>query len=257
MTRPDMTGKVVLVTGASSGIGRATAVAFARAGARVVCAGLNPDEGYETVALINQAGGEGFFVVIDVTDPDQVEEMVCRTIGTYGRLDYGFNNAGITSGGSPAVDISLEDWRLVIDVNFTGVWLSMKYEIPQILKQGGGAIVNCASVLGQVGFAGSAAYVASKHGILGLTKSAALDYAADGIRITAVCPGFIRTPMIEEALGTEDEDIAPLLTFEPVGRLGRPEEVAAMVVWLCSDEASFVTGSSMVVDGGWIAGYQM
>ncbi len=252
-----MTGKVALVTGASSGIGRATAIAFARAGARVVAAGLNPGHGEETLMAIREAGGEGLFVEADVTDADQVQNMVNVTVETYGRLDYAFNNAGIAGPMGSAADYSPEDWRKVIDVNLTGVWLSMKYEIPEMLRQGSGAIVNCSSVLGQVGFAGSSAYVASKHGILGLTKSAALDYATSGIRITAVCPGFIRTPMIEEAVGSSDEALAPLVALEPIGRVGEPEEIADLVVWLCSEQASFITGSSMVADGGWIAGYRM
>ncbi|CAN5729751.1 SDR family oxidoreductase [soil metagenome] len=253
----DMTGKVALVTGGSSGIGRATALTFARAGAQVVATGLDPSDGEETVALIAEPGGQAIFIEADVTDAARVENMVRRTVDTYGRLDYAFNNAGISGRGAPAADISIDDWGKVIDVNLTGVWLSMKYEIPQMLSQGGGAIVNCSSVLGHVALKGNAAYVASKHAILGLTKTAALDYAASGIRITAVCPGFIRTPMIEGAVGSDEDALAPLVALEPIGRLGTPDEIANLVVWLCSDEASFVTGSSMVADGGWIAGYQL
>ena len=253
----EMTGKVALVTGASTGIGRATAVAFGRAGARVVAVGLNPEHGEDALRELHEAGGEGFFIEADVSDAAQVEDMVKRTIDAYGRLDYAFNNAGISGPSGPSADYTEEDWRKVIDVNLTGVWLSMKYEIPEMLRQGGGAIVNCSSVLGHVGFAGASAYVAAKHGVLGLTKTAALDYATSGIRITAVCPGFVRTPMIEHAIGESDEALAPLVKLEPMGRLGEPEEIADLVVWLCSDQASFVTGSSMVADGGWIAGYRL
>lgn len=256
MSTADMTGKVALVTGGSTGIGRATALAFARAGARVVVSGLDPDEGAETIAGIEEHCGEGIFLTSDVTDPQQVEEMVRRTVEAYGRLDYAFNNAGISGRGGLAGDITLEDWQQVIDVNLTGVWLSMKAEIPQMLSQGGGVIVNCSSVLGHVALNGIAPYVASKHAVLGLTKAAALDYATTGIRITAVCPGFIRTPMIVPDDSTDDEALAPFVALEPMGRLGTPDEVANLVVWLCLDEASFITGSSVVVDGGWIAGYR-
>lgn len=256
MSVQDMSGKVALITGASTGIGRATAIAFGRAGARVAAVGLDPDHGAEAIRELHEAGGEGFFIEADVSDAAQVEDMVRQTLDAYGRLDYAFNNAGIAGPMGPSADYSPEDWRRVIDVNLTGVWLSMKYEIPEMLRQGGGVIVNCSSVLGQVGFANSSAYVAAKHGVLGLTKSAALDYATSSIRITAVCPGFVRTPMIEGAIGEDDEALAPLVELEPIGRLGEPEEIAGLVLWLCSDQASFVTGSAMVADGGWIAGYR-
>lgn len=252
----DMTGRVAIITGASSGIGRAAAVAFARAGARVVGAGLDPDKGAETIRLVEEAGGEGIFVEADVTRADQVERMVAAAVETYGRIDYGFNNAGIGGESAPAADLTEDDWRRVIDINLTGVWLCMKAEIPRMLERGGGAIVNTSSVLGLVGIAGSAAYVASKHGIIGLTKAAALDYAKQGIRINAISPGFIETPMIGATPYTAREALAPMIELEPIGRLGQPREVADAVVWLCSDQASFVTGSAMVVDGGWNAGYQ-
>ena len=256
-TTIDMGGKVAVITGAGTGIGRATAVAFARAGARVVGAGIDGDRGEETMRLVREAGGEGLFVEADVTRADQVERMVGEAIDRYERLDYAFNNAGIAGESGPAADISEEGWRRVIDVNLTGVWLCMKYEIPRMLEQGGGAIVNCSSVLGLVALANSAPYVASKHALVGLTKSAAIDYAAQGIRINAINPGWIRTPMIDRAIGESDEALAPLVQLEPIGRVGRPEEIGKAVVWLCSDQASFVTGSTIVVDGGWISGYRL
>jgi NAD(P)-dependent dehydrogenase (short-subunit alcohol dehydrogenase family) len=257
MTTVDMSGRVALVTGAETGIGRAAAVAFGRAGARVVGAGLDSGQGDEMLDEVRHAGGEGFFIQTDVSKADQVEKMVAAAVDTYGRLDYAFNNAGIAGEGGPAAGISEEGWRRIIDVNLTGVWLCMKYQIPRMLEQGGGAIVNCSSVLGLVGYANAAAYVASKHAVVGLTKSAALEYAAQGIRINAVNPGFVRTPMIAGAVGESDEALAPLVKIEPIGRLGRPEEIADAVVWLCSEQASFVTGSAVVVDGGWIAGYRL
>jgi NAD(P)-dependent dehydrogenase (short-subunit alcohol dehydrogenase family) len=257
MTNVDMSGKVALITGAGTGIGRAATVAFARAGARVVGTGLHASHGEETMRLVEEAGGQGVFVEGDVSKADQVERMVGAAVETYGRLDFAFNNAGIAGEGGLAADISEEGWRQVIDVNLTGVWLCMKYEIPRMLEQGGGAIVNCSSVLGLTALPGSAAYVASKHAVVGLTKSAALGYAAQGIRINSVNPGFVHTPMIDDAVGTSDESLAPLVRIEPIGRLGRPEEIADAVVWLCSEQASFVTGSAIVIDGGLIAGYRL
>jgi len=246
-------GKVALVTGGASGIGRATALAFAREGAKVVIADVAVEDGEETVRMIEESGGKAIFVETDVSQSDQVEALINKAVETYGRLDCVFNNAGIEGEQALTPDYTEENWDRVININLKGVWLGMKYEIPQMLKQGGGAIVNMSSVAGLVGFPSSPAYVASKHGILGLTKTAALEYATEGIRVNAVCPGVIRTPMVERATGGDPEVEAQFAAMEPVGRMGKPEEVAEAVVWLCSDAASFVTGHSMVVDGGLVA----
>lgn len=245
--------KAALVTGGGSGIGRATAAAFAREGAKVVVADVVEDIGNETVQIIKQAGGEAFFVKTDVTQPIEVEAMVKKAVDTYGRLDCAFNNAGI-GGEIASIDKSSEEiWDRVIAINLKGVWLCMKYEVPYMLNQGGGAIVNTASVAGLIGFPAQSAYVASKHGVVGLTKSAALDYARSGIRVNAICPGVIRTPMIGRRLDAKPQREAWYVAMEPIGRLGEPEEIAEAVVWLCSDAASFVTGHPMAVDGGLVA----
>lgn len=245
-------GKVALVTGAASGIGRATAIAFADAGARVVVADVGVEGGEETVRLIQQAGGEGFFVKTDVSQPDEVRAMVASTISHYGRLDCAFNNAGIEGESAPTGACTEENWNRTIGINLTGAWLCMKAEIPRMLASGG-SIVNCSSIAGLVGFAGSPAYVASKHGLIGLTKTAALDYATAGIRVNAVCPGVIDTPMIDRFTHGEAAAEAALTAMEPVGRIGRPEEIAGAVLWLCSEAASFVTGVALPVDGGFVA----
>jgi len=246
-------GKVAIVTGASSGIGRATALAFAREGARVVVADVLVAGGDETVRTIKKAGGQAIFIKTDVSRTTDVQAMVERAVRKYGRLDYAFNNAGIEGTAAPIADSSEENFDRVIGINLKGVWLCMKYEIPEMLKHKGGAIVNCSSIAGLVGFPGVTPYVASKHGVVGLTKAAALEYAKAGIRINAVCPGVIRTPMIERFTGGKAEAEAQLIAAEPVGRIGTPEEIAEAVVWLCSDAASFVTGHPMAVDGGWVA----
>ncbi|MCZ7384014.1 MAG: SDR family oxidoreductase [Candidatus Methanoperedens sp.] len=242
--------KVALVTGGGSGIGRACALAFAREGARVVVADVMERGGKETVQMIQETGGESIFVKTDVSKPADVEALVKRAVDTYGRLDCGINNAGIEGIMAQTADYIEENWERVININLKGVWLCMKYEIPEMQKQGGGAIVNMASVAGLVGFQGMPAYCASKGGIIQLTKVAALEYAKAGIRVNAVCPGVIRTPMVERVTGGNPEAEAQFTAIEPVGRMGTPGEIAESVVWLCSEAASFVTGHPMVVDGG-------
>ena len=243
--------KVALVTGGASGIGRATALAFAKKGAKVAVADWKEND--EMVDLIKELGSEGIFIKCDVSKTDDVKAMVAQTIATFGRLDFAFNNAGIEGASAPTQECTEENWDKTIGVNLKGVWLCMKYEIPEILKQGKGAIVNCASVAGLVGFAALPAYVASKHGIVGLTKTTALECASQGIRVNVVCPGVIQTPMIDRLTGKTNEGIERFKGFEPIGRFGLPEEIANAVVWLCSDEASFVTGHVMAVDGGFTA----
>jgi NAD(P)-dependent dehydrogenase (short-subunit alcohol dehydrogenase family) len=250
-------GKVALVTGGASGIGRATALAFAREGAKLIIADMNEDGGQQTVHMITEKGGEATFVQVDVTSASAVEAMIAKTVETYGRLDCAHNNAGISgrgiagTHGALTADYPEERWQQVIAVNLTGVWLCMKYEIPQMLHQGGGTIVNTASAAGLVGTRGTAAYVASKHGVVGLTKTAALEYAQQGIRVNCVCPGMVQTPMTESRL--RDPALQAQIRARPMGRVGTPEEVAEAVVWLCSDAASFVTGHTMTVDGGYVA----
>jgi NAD(P)-dependent dehydrogenase (short-subunit alcohol dehydrogenase family) len=250
-----VSGKVALITGGGSGIGRATAIAFAREGAKISIADYNRTGGEETVRMIKSAGGEASFIEANVAIAKQVEAMVARTVETYGRLDCAFNNAGIEgemSGGNIA-ECSEENWGRIIAINLTGVFLCMKYEIPQMLKHGGGSIVNTASAAGLIGLPGGTAYVASKHGVAGLTKSAALEYAKSGIRINAVCPGFIRTAMTERVMDGGSISEEAMVAAEPIGRIGKPEEIANVVLFLCSDDASFVTGLPMPVDGGYVA----
>jgi NAD(P)-dependent dehydrogenase (short-subunit alcohol dehydrogenase family) len=246
-------GKVALVTGAGSGIGRASARIFAREGAKVVVADIVAEGGEETVGMIKKAGGEAIFVRADVSKAAEVEAMVNQAVEAYGRLDCGFNNAGTEGAIAQTADYTEENWERVIAINLKGVWLCMKHEIAHMLKQGGGAIVNTASALGLVGIENQPAYVASKHGVVGLTKTAALEYAKMGIRVNAMCPGAISTPMLDRALGPQPQLAEAVTNMEPVGRLGKPEEIAEAVVWLCSDAASFVTGHAMSVDGGWVA----
>jgi len=250
-----LNGKVALITGGASGIGRATALTFAREGAKLIIADMNEDGGQQTVHMIAEHGGEATFVQVDVSRATEVEAMISKTVQTYGRLDCAHNNAGI--GSRPRVllhELSEESWERVISINLKGVWLCMKYEIIQMCTQGGGAIVNTASIMGLVGsWSRSGVYNASKHGVVGLTKTAALEYAKSGIRVNAVCPGYIRTPLIEEALISNPEMEAQIVARHPVGRMGRPEEIAEAVMWLCSDAASFVTGHTMTVDGGYVA----
>jgi len=247
-------GKVSLVTGGGSGIGRATALAFAREGAKVIVADVSEQGGKETVQMIEQAGGDAIFIRTDVSDGTEVMEMVNKAIEVYSRIDCAINNAGVEGMLVNISDYPEEMWNRVIGVNLTGVWLCMKYEIPQMLKQGGGVIINMASIFGLVGLANASAYIASKHGVVGLTKAAALEYSAKGIRVNAVCPGFIETPMLMERslkAGENPEVYQQIVSVSPIGRLGKPEEIAETVLWLCSDGASFVTGHSMVADGGY------
>ncbi len=243
--------KVALVTGGSFGIGRATAIAFARQGASVAI--VDWIEDYETLYSIRSEGGRAIFIKCDVSIPSQVQQMVEKTMHEFGRLDFAFNNAGIEGHLAHTQDCTEENWNKTIDVNLKGIWLCMKYEIPEMLKQGKGVIVNCASIAGLVGYPGLPAYVASKHGVVGLTKTTALECARKGIRVNAVCPGAIKTPMIDRVTGKRKEAEQQFADMEPIGRLGQPEEVASAVLWLCSDEASFVTGHALAVDGGWIA----
>jgi NAD(P)-dependent dehydrogenase (short-subunit alcohol dehydrogenase family) len=249
-------GKVALVTGAAAGIGRATAQAFAAEGARVVVSDLDEEGGAETVGLLKGAGGEAHFVRADVSSARDVRALVEQTVSVFGPLDCAFNNAGIEGPLAPTADYDDAAWERVIAVNLVGVFLCMKYEIQQLLRSGGGAIVNNASVLGSVGFAKASAYSASKHGVLGLTKAAAQEYATESVRINAVCPGFIETPMVMErgvAAGKDPAAHEQLVALHPIGRLGRPEEIASAVLWLCSPGASFIVGHPLLVDGGYVS----
>src|SRR5713101_682330 len=248
-----VTGKVAIVTGGGSGIGRASALAFAREGAKVVVADVVVEGGEETVRLIQHNGGAAIFVKTNVSKAAEVEALVARAVLTYGRLDCAHNNAGIEGPGATTVDYAEESWERVLAINLTGVWLCMKYEIPQMLTQGSGAIVNTASTAGLVGYPRGSAYVASKHGVVGLTKTAALEYAKSGIRVNAVCPGAIDTPMMGRITDHRPQRAARMAAAEPVGRMGQPAEIAEAVVWLCSEAASFVTGHAMAVDGGMTA----
>lgn len=243
-------GRVALVTGAASGIGRASALAFARAGARVVVADIDQEGGDETVALITESGGSAIYVRTDVSRSHEVEALIRRTVDQYGRLDYAHNNAGIIPYSMPIDEYPEDLWDSTIEVNLKGTWLCLKHEIRQMRSQGNGAIVNTSSVMGLHGQREAAAYVASKHGVVGLTRVAALECAPDKIRVNAVCPSWVHTPTITGLFA-----LAPLLeerftALEPMGRLGMPEDVANAVVWLCSDAAAFVTGHSLVIDGG-------
>jgi NAD(P)-dependent dehydrogenase (short-subunit alcohol dehydrogenase family) len=245
-------GKVAFVTGGASGIGRAAALAFAREGTAVVVADMSEQGNQETARIIEQQRGRALAVHCDVTKGADVKAALDRTIASFGRLDFAFNNAGIEpKKPAPTADYDEEEWNRIIDIDLRGVFLCMKHEIPLILKHGGGgAIVNTSSGAGVIGIKGSPAYTAAKHGVIGLTRAAALDYAPKNLRINAVCPGYIETPMMDRFTGGTPEGRAKVVAEEPVGRMGKPEEIAAAVLWLCSDAAAFMVGHAMVVDGG-------
>jgi len=248
-------GKSALITGGGGGIGRATALAFAREGARVAVADLMAEAARETVAQVNASGGQAISLSGDVSRDADVRAMIDAVVGTYGRLDCAFNNAGIAGWQVDAILKKTAEWSeeafdRMIAVNLKGVWLCMRHELPQMQAQGGGAIVNTGSIAGLVGLPNSSAYVAAKHGVVGLTKTAALEYAEANIRVNAVCPGYIRTPMTEPSMQLRG---AAILAQTPLKRMGNPEEIAEMVVWLCSERASYVSGAAYNVDGGWMA----
>lgn len=251
----DFAGETVVVTGGGSGIGQATGIAFGEAGANVVVADIDQDGGTETASTItNETAGDGTFVEVDVTNDADVEKMVETATSEYGGLDVAFNNAGLPGTFDSVDEISEEDWQAIIDVNLSGVWRSMREEIPVMLDHGGGAIVNTASILGKVGEAETPAYTAAKHGVVGLTKVAALERATDDIRVNAVCPGYIETQMLDDAGVTTDEELrAETEALHPMERLGTADEIAEAVLWLASDNASFATGETLAIDGGYLS----
>lgn len=240
--------KVAFVTGAASGIGRATAVAFAGEGARVAILDRTEDALSETADAIRKTGGEVLVIACDVSKPEQVEAAIGRVIERFGRLDIAFNNAGVENKAAPVAEIELDEWDRILDINLRGTFVCMKHELAQMVRQGGGVIVNTSSGAGVRGVAGGASYAASKHAIIGLTKSAALDYAKQNIRVNAILPGNIETPMMDRFTGG---DIQKAVDLEPVGRLGKPEEIADAVLWMSADLGAFVTGAAISVDGGW------
>jgi NAD(P)-dependent dehydrogenase (short-subunit alcohol dehydrogenase family) len=251
MVQHDYNGKVAIVTGAGSGIGEACALTFARSGAKVVVADFDEDGGKRVTEKIVSDGGEATFVTVDVSKPEQNEAMVASAVETYGGLHVAVNNAGIGGAQASTGEYPIESWQQVLEVNLSGVFYGMRYEIPAMLTSGGGAIVNMASILGSVAFASSVAYVAAKHGVVGLTKTAAVEYSSQGIRVNSVGPGFINTPLLENNL--DQETLAALASMHPIGRLGEAQEVADLVAFLGSDAASFCTGGYYLVDGAYTA----
>jgi NAD(P)-dependent dehydrogenase (short-subunit alcohol dehydrogenase family) len=252
--RGDLDGKVAMITGGTTGIGRDTAILFAKSGAKVVVSGRRESEGNETINLVRAAGGDGLFVKSDVCKSADVQSLIQKTVEKFGRLDLAFNNAGIEGQWKPIIEQSEEDWDSVININLKGTWLCLKYEIRQMLKQGTPcAIVNMSSVAGLMGSAGAAIYVASKHGVIGLTRNAALECAAKNIRVNAVCPAVIETAMADRAFADPQVN-KRVLALHPLGRFGKPIEIAEAVLWLCSDKSSFMTGHYITLDGGMLAG---
>jgi len=248
-----LAGRVALVTGAGGGIGRSAALLFARHGARVAAADIDGDAAEAVAREIRKAGGEARGIRADVADSAQARAMVDAAVAAWGRLDCAYNNAGIASPAHPVAEMPDELWRRSIDVMLSGVFFCMKHEIPRILASGGGAIVNCASGAGLIGFPGQSGYVAAKHGVIGLTKAAALEYGAKGIRINAICPGTARTAMVEQVIRERPELDAELVRLHPIGRIAEPAEIAEAALWLCSEGASFVNGAALAVDGGYVA----
>lgn len=243
--------KVVIVTGAASGIGASSAVLFAREGAKVVVADIQKELGEKIVSQIQAEKGEAIFIKCDVSSEDDVKNLISKTVEKFGRVDCAFNNAGIEGVEGDTLSCTNENWQRTMEINLKGIWLCMKYEIPEMLKNGGGAIVNCSSIAGIVGFEGLPAYVASKHGVVGLTQTTALEFAHKNIRVNAICPGVIDTPMVNRITHGEESERKLYSESEPLGRMGRPEEIASAALWLCSDASSFVTGHPLVADGGW------
>ena len=241
-------GKTAFITGAASGIGRATAVAFAVEGARVVVTDRVEAALQETAEYVKESGGEVLAIACDVSKPEEIEAAVAQAVNTFGRIDCAFNNAGVENKATPLHEIELEEWDRILGINLRGTFVCMKHEIAQMVRQGSGVVVNTSSGAGIRGVAGGASYAASKHAMIGMTKSAALDYAKQNIRVNCVLPGNIATPMMDRFTGG---DIQKAIDLEPVGRLGKPEEIAEAVLWMCSDLGGFVTGASIVVDGGW------
>ncbi len=246
----ELKGKVALITGASSGIGESTALLFAKEGAKLVITDIDKERGLALMKKIKTEGGEAVFVKADTSVPGDSEKSVEKAIDEFGRLDLAVNNAGIGGAQAPVGEYEPEDWQRVININLSGVFYGMRYQIPAMLKSGGGSVINVASILGSVGFANSCAYVAAKHGVVGLTKTAAIEYSAKGIRVSSVGPAFIKTPLLE---GLDKELLDKLVEIHPIGRLGESEEVAQLFVWLASDRASFATGAYYPIDGGYLA----